>query len=54
MRSTPMLFMFILLVGCLTDAGRAQPTADAPRRHLLMDYGWTFTTGDPSGAEAPG
>lgn len=24
------------------------------RQRLLMDYGWSFTTGDPAGAESPG
>lgn len=28
-------------------------TQDAPRQRFLMDYGWSFTLGDPEGAEAP-
>lgn len=31
----------------------AQDAADSPRQRLLMDYGWTFTLGDPPDAERP-
>jgi beta-galactosidase len=31
----------------------AQESPQTPRQRLLMDYAWTFTRGDPAGAEAP-
>ena len=31
----------------------AQDRHELPRQRLLADYGWTFTTGDPVGAEQP-
>jgi beta-galactosidase len=44
-----------LLFLCATaGSATAQQAAQPPRQRLLMDYGWTFTKGDPVGAEGPG
>lgn len=45
----------LLLLVSLVLAGQAiaQDGGQSPRQRLLMDYGWTFTTGDPSDAESP-
>jgi hypothetical protein len=43
------LLLISLFAGVAPGAALAQA---APRERLLMDYGWTFTTGDPAGAEA--
>jgi beta-galactosidase len=42
----------VLLVAC-TLARPAVAQEGASRVRLLMDYGWTFTWGDPAGAEVP-
>jgi beta-galactosidase len=42
----------LLLALASSPAAFAQEAV--PRQRLLMDYRWTFTTGDPGGAEAPG
>jgi len=43
-----------LVLACLFALpATAQQATHSPRQRLLMDYGWTFTTGDPAGAEAP-
>ncbi len=39
-----------LLAGAASVAAQEAPPG---RERLLMDYGWTFTRGDPEGAEAP-
>jgi beta-galactosidase len=43
----------VFLCGVL-DSAMAQHPSPAARERLVMDYGWSFTRGDPSGAEAPG
>ena len=50
---TTRLLSFLLLVLVSTPAATAQERPDSPRQRLLADYGWTFTTGDPVGAEQP-
>jgi beta-galactosidase len=47
----PTLALTALLV--LAVPAAAQEDADASRRRLLLDYGWTFALGDPPGAEGP-
>lgn len=44
----------VLLLCALADPAHAQDVPESPRQRLLMDYGWTFTRGEPSGAERPG
>ncbi len=45
----------VLLLSCaVAGLGGAQEGSQSSRQRLLMDYGWTFTTGDPAGAEQPG
>ncbi len=44
-------FPLVLLFTCAVVAP-AFAQGDTSRQRLLMDYGWTFTTGDPAGAEA--
>ena len=44
----------VLLLSCtVAGLGVTQDGAQPSRQRLLMDYGWTFTTGDPAGADAP-
>lgn len=43
----------LLFVSALPLLAAPQNAQDSPRQRLLMDYGWTFTTGDPVGAEGP-
>ncbi|MCK5489799.1 MAG: DUF4982 domain-containing protein, partial [Gemmatimonadetes bacterium] len=49
----PLLLLLAIMPAC-TFAGPAiaQDGAISHRQRLLMDYAWTFTTGDPAGAEA--
>lgn len=44
----------LVAIACVAAAPAAarQPT-NSPRQRLLADYGWRFTTGDPTGADAP-
>jgi beta-galactosidase len=46
----------LVLLLALSVAGPAvsQEPSRPPRQRLLMDYGWTFTRGDPTGADATG
>lgn len=48
--ATPVLTLVALL---LAAPLAAQVDGGSPRQRLLMDYGWSFTLGDPAGAEAP-
>lgn len=43
----------LVLLCALAGAVPAPFQGASPRQRLLMDYGWTFTTGDRPGAEAP-
>jgi len=51
MRVTRLPLLFFLVAFVFVGPGAAQQTAESPRQRLLMDYGWTFTTGEPVGAE---
>jgi beta-galactosidase len=45
----------VLLTACtVASQAVAQDRSQPSRQRLLMDYGWRFTTGDPTGAEATG
>ena len=46
-------WLSLLLLSCVVGSATAQQAAESPRQRLLADYGWTFTTGDPVGAEQP-
>jgi beta-galactosidase len=48
------LRLVLLLMGTLAGPAFAQQSTQSARQRLLMDYRWTFTTGDPAGAEAVG
>ncbi len=47
-------FAALLAASIVAGSAAAQQGAPSPRQRLLMDYGWTFTRGDPAGAEQPG
>ena len=53
MRRTHLLFCLLLVTSAAGPAA-SQETATSPRQRLLMDYGWTFATGEFVGAEVPG
>ena len=44
----------IFLAVCVVAGPAVAQERSQPRQRLLMDYGWSFTTGDPAGAEQPG
>ncbi|MCK5448829.1 MAG: beta galactosidase jelly roll domain-containing protein, partial [Gemmatimonadetes bacterium] len=48
-------FSLLLFLAAFVFSGQAiaQDGSQAPRQRLLMDFGWTFTTGDPEGAGQP-
>ena len=51
--SATRIWLSLLLLSCVVGSAAAQQAAESPRQRLLADYGWTFTTGDPVGAEQP-
>jgi beta-galactosidase len=48
-----MRLLVVLLLASTAYGAAVMPQTPA-RQRLLMDYGWSFTTGNPAGAEAPG
>ena len=52
-RATWTVLPVLLVLTAGGGAAFAQEGSGSPRQRLLMDYGWTFTTGDAVGAEAP-
>lgn len=47
------LLTMLILAGLVASFAAAAPAAEPNRQRLLLDYGWTFTRGNPQGAEAP-
>jgi beta-galactosidase len=43
--------MVLLFLCAVAGSATAQEEAQTQRQRLLMDYGWSFTRGDPAGAE---
>jgi beta-galactosidase len=48
-----MRLLAALLLGALLISQAVAATPDAPRKVQLLDQGWRFSKGDPSGAEQP-
>ncbi len=50
---SPIRIPLIFLMVCAVAGPAVAQERSQPRQRLLMDYGWSFTTGDPAGAEQP-